>query len=134
MTLALALLALAALDPPVALEPPPLTASQKEAIVAARKAAEVKAAPVALRFAAAVRAVTDNMLADAPDPAKRQRLADEMRAALGEVMLAKGQQTWDTCQLLTVEQRRWVRAAMAKPGAPGDPWEVIEKAFKFEGK
>lgn len=113
---------------------PALSEAQKEAIERIKVATEKRAAPVALRFAGIVTKVYDNMLADKPNEKLRVQLSTRMKATAWELLTIKGQAIRETVNVLTPEQKQFIKSEMLKPGAPGDLSEVIEKTFGLRDK
>ena len=113
---------------------PALTEAQKQALQAIDDDAKKKAMPMALRLAAVVKEIYENMLADQPDEDLRARLANEMKEATWDLLSVKGQAIRDSVALLTPEQKQLVRTEMSKPEAPADLLEVLGKIFKPAGK
>jgi hypothetical protein len=95
---------------------------------------EQKAAPAALRLAAIVKRIYENMLADRPDEKLRARLSAEMKDAAWTLLAIKGQTVRDIVNVLTLEQKQFIKSEMRKSGAPGDLSEVISRAFKLTDK
>ncbi len=111
-----------------------LSEAQLQAIKSIRAESEKKAAPVALRLAATVRQIYENMLAEKPDEGLRGRLSREMREETWELLSIKGESIREVVNALTPEQKRLVRDEMAKRGAPADLTEVVWRVFKVPGK
>lgn len=110
---------------------PALSDSQQRKFAAIRSEAKAKAAPLALRLAALARQANANMLADQPDEAGSRQLGEEIRALLGELLDIRIRSIKDTARLLTPQQRVLLRAELAKPGAPADLMELMERTFKL---
>ncbi len=110
---------------------PALNESQRQAVTAIRSSAKAKAAPLAARLATLARQANRNMLADQPDEAVGQRLGEQIRATLRDLLSVRIQSIKETLKLLTPEQRAWLRKEMDRPGAPADLMELIERGFKL---
>lgn len=108
---------------------PTLTDAQKQALKAIDEEAKKKAAPLALQLGEVAKKVYTNMLADPPDPELRTKLAGEMRETVWALLSIKGDSIWQSVAVLTPEQKRLLKAEMAKPGAPADLSEVIGHLF-----
>jgi hypothetical protein len=111
-----------------------LSEAQKLKIKRIQIESEQKAAQAALRLAAIVNRIYDNMLADKPDEKLRARLSAEMKDAAWTLLAIKGQTVREIVNVLTVEQKQFIKSEMRKPGAPGDLSEVISRAFKLTDK
>jgi Spy/CpxP family protein refolding chaperone len=113
---------------------PTLSEAQRQAIKRIKVESEKRAAPAALRLAAVVGKIYENMLSDRPDEALRARLSAEMKEAAWALLAIKGQAVRETVNVLTPEQKRLVKSELRKPGAPGDLSEVIARTFKLDDK
>jgi len=113
---------------------PQLTPAQLQSIKSIRSATERKAAPLAIRLAATVRRVYENMLSDKEDEALRKRLSSQMNEVASQLLAIKGQSIREIVRVLTPEQRSLIRSEMKKPGAPADLSELIMHVFKVPEK
>jgi hypothetical protein len=111
-----------------------LSEAQKRSILSIQVESAKRAAPAALRLAATVRKIYDNMLAEHPDEKLRARLSEEMRQTTWELLSIKGQSMREAAGVLTPEQKRLIKAEMTKPDAPGDLMEVIVRTFHLPDK
>lgn len=106
-----------------------LTADQKAKLVEIKKNVEKKAAPIAEHFAAVTKQVYENMLSDAPDQELRLRLSHEMSTDASQILALKGESIWAAVGILTATQKAALKLEMAKPNAPADLTEIIDRQF-----
>lgn len=111
-----------------------LTDAQKEAIKSIQVEGEKRALPFVLTLAQTVKQIYDNMLADKPDEALRQKLSQQLKDVTGELLTIKGQSIREAVGVLTPAQKQLVKAEIGKPGAPGDLMEIIVNTFKLSNK
>lgn len=109
--------------------PPPISDAQRAALAAIQTKNEKSAAKVGLRMAGIVRRVYGNMLSEKPDENLRIRLAKELQETAAELLAIKGQSIREMVNVLTPEQRRYIRTELAKPGAPADLGELITRTY-----
>jgi hypothetical protein len=112
---------------------PALSEAQQQAIKRIKVAGARKAALPALRLAGIIRRIYQNMLADKTDEKLRARLSAEMKETTWQLLAIKGQTIRETVNVLTREQKQYLKSEMKKPGAPADLGELIERVFKLEG-
>ena len=112
---------------------PPLSDAQKTAIASLRSESEKKATLIAVQLAAVVQKIYDNNLADSPNEALRVSLDNEMKELVWQLLLTKGDTMWAAFRLLTPEQKRIVKAEIARPRAPGDLPDVMDLIVKTFG-
>lgn len=110
---------------------PTLSEAQLKKLDEIRTAAAKKAAPVALKFAATVKRIYDNMLAEKEDQALRKKLSEQMNEVGAQLFAVKGQSMRDMLAVLTPEQKQLVKTEMTKPDATGDLSEIIERIFSL---
>ena len=116
---------------------PPLTDAQKTSIASLRSESERKVTLLAVQLAAVVQKIYDNNLSDTPNEELRVSLDDQMKELVWQMLLVKGDSMWAAFRLLTPEQKRIVKAEIARPRAPGDLPDVMDligKTFKLPGK
>jgi len=111
-----------------------LSEAQQQAIKRIKAASARKAALPALRLAGIVRKIYLNMLADKPDEKLRVRLSAELKETTWELLTIKGQAIRETVNVLTREQKQFIKDEMRKPGAPADLGELIDHTFKLDEK
>ena len=111
-----------------------LSESQKQTIKRIQDESGKRAAPIALKFAAVVRKLYEDMLAEKPDEKLRGRLDTEMKEATWELLAIKGQSIRETVKVLTPVQKQRIRSEMRKPGAPADLSDVIAQEFHLTAK
>ena len=71
------------------------------------------------------------MLADAPDVKLRKKLSRQMTATVTKILLIKGRSKREMVELLTPAQKALLKIEMARPDAPGDLGELIERVFNL---
>lgn len=108
-----------------------LSEGQRQAIQAIRSQAKKKAAPLVLQLAPLAKEANENMLADNPDADRGRVLGQRIRRLLGELLDIRIQSIKEALKLLAPEQRKQLKAALAKPGAPADLMELMERCFKL---
>jgi hypothetical protein len=116
---------------------PALTDAQKTAIASLRSDSEKKATLMAVQLAVVVQKIYDNNLSDTPNEALRGTLDNEMKDLVWQLLMTKGDAMWAAYRLLTPEQKRIVRAEIAKPRPPGDLPDVMDlivKTFNLTGR
>lgn len=113
---------------------PPLTDAQKQAIAEIRSHAEKRAAPLALGMALTVRQIYENMLAEKPDEKLRAELSKRLQTTASELLTIKGQSIREAVNVLTIEQKHFIKEKMGKRDAPQDLMEVIIKSFNLPDK
>ena len=112
---------------------PALSDAQKTAIASLRSESEKKATLIAVQLAAVVQKIYDNNLADSPNEALRVSLDNEMEELVWQLLLTKGDTMWAAFRQLTPEQKRIVKADIARPRAPGDLPDVMDLIVKTFG-
>jgi Spy/CpxP family protein refolding chaperone len=112
----------------------PLSDAQKQAIQTIVRDNKKKAAPVALRLARTAHQVYENLLADAPDRQRADNLRDQMKDLVGQLVVIRGEAMREAVKILTSEQRRYLRAEIARPGAQGELIEIMMKVFQIPEK
>jgi hypothetical protein len=116
---------------------PALTDAQRSAIQLLQSDSDRKAAQIAVQLAAVVQKIYDNNLSDTPTEELRVTLDDQMKELVWQMLLVKGNAMWAAFRVLTPEQKRIVRAEIAKPRPTGDLPDVMElivKMFKLTGR
>jgi hypothetical protein len=106
-----------------------LSRQQIDALKAVKANAEKRAEPDALKMAATIKAIYDNMLSPHEDQKLRRKLAAQLHRDAGRLLDLKGQSFRDSLAVLTPAQRETIREALKKPDAPSDIGELIEKTF-----
>jgi len=113
-----------------------LTDAQVTAIRALQAESGQKATQLAVELAAVVKRIYDNNLSDTPNEELRVSLDNQMKELVWQMLLVKENSMWAAFRLLTPEQKRIVRAEIARPRPPGDLPDVMDlivKTFKLTG-
>ena len=116
---------------------PALTEAQKSAIQQIQTESDQKAAQIAVQLAAVVQKIYDNNLSDTPAEELRVTLDSQMKELVWQMLLLKGNSMWAAFRVLTPEQKRIVKAEIAKPRPAGDLPDVMElivKLFRLTGR
>lgn len=109
----------------------PLTAQQTAAIQAILKRTAAQAAPLGLKIEAAARRLNENVLSDSPDEAVSTAATTEISTSLSSAVTLPIKAVKEIAALLTPEQRKFLRAEMAKPGAEANLLELIGRVYKL---
>ncbi|CAN5354118.1 hypothetical protein BH10PLA2_BH10PLA2_22730 [soil metagenome] len=110
--------------------PCPLSAEQKKAIQLIQAKNQIKLAPMALKLAATVKQVYDNLLADNMDEQLADRLRQQMKDTVGELVVIRGEAMREAVKVLTADQKRYLKRELTKPGTPGEMIEALMKVFQ----
>lgn len=116
---------------PAAQAPNPLTAQQTAAIQAILKRTAAQAAPLGVKIEAAARRLNENVLSDSPDEAVSTAATTEISTSLSSAVTLPIKAVKEIAALLTPEQRKFLRAEMAKPGAEANLLELIGRVYKL---
>jgi hypothetical protein len=118
-------------------ELPALNDAQKSAIRALQSDSEQKTVQTATQLAGIVQKVYENNLSDTPNDELRVSLDNQMRELVWQMVAIKGNSMWTAFRLLTPEQKRIVRAEIAKPRPTGDLPDVLDlivRTFQLGGR
>jgi hypothetical protein len=110
---------------------PTLSAAQLESMQSICTQTEKKAAPLALKLAATVKQIYDNMLADRPDEPLREKLSKQLNDTAVQILNVKGQSIREMVNVLTPSQKNLLKTAMTKPDATADLSELMERVFNI---
>lgn len=111
-----------------------LSDAQKQALRNIQARSEQSAKPFALHMAQVTKRIYANMLADKPNDTLRKQLGTEIDSVVVELLHVKGDSIRDVIGILTPAQRNLIRQEMAKPDAPADLTETIERTFHLRDK
>jgi hypothetical protein len=118
-------------------EVPALNDAQKSAVRALQGESEQKTAQAAGQLAGVVQKIYENNLSDTPNDELRVTLDNQMRDLVWQMVSIKGNAMWTAFRLLTPEQKRIVRAEIAKPRPTGDLPDVLDlivRTFQVTGR
>lgn len=107
-------------------ELPALNDAQKSAIRALQSESDQKTAQTAMQLAGVVQKIYENNLSDLPNDELRVSLDNQMRELVWQMVAIKGNSMWTAFRMLTPEQKRVVRAEIAKPRPTGDLPDVLD--------
>jgi len=107
-------------------EVPSLNDAQKSAIRALQSESEQQTTQTATQLAGVVQKIYENNLSDTPDEQLRASLDGQMRELVWQMVAIKGNSMWTAFRMLTPEQKRVVRAEIAKPRPTGDLPDVLD--------
>lgn len=110
---------------------PPLTPQQTTSIQGILKRTAAQAAPLGVKIEAAARRLNENVLSDSPDEAVSTAATTEISTSLASAVTLPIKAVKEIAALLTPEQRKFLRAEMAKPGAEANLLELIGRVYKL---
>ena len=111
---------------PAVQQAPALNDAQKSAIRALQSDSQQKTAQTATQLAGIVQKIYENNLSDTPNDELRVSLDNQMRELVWQMVAIRGNSMWTAFGLLTPEQKRLVRAEIAKPRPTGDLPDVLD--------
>jgi hypothetical protein len=109
----------------------PLSEEQKRAIRSILMKSKLEGIPLALLGAQGAKEFDENILLETPSAESDQKASKKLLDGLAGVAELRLQTIRDVVALLTPEQKRLLRAEMAKPGTPTALLEVLARVFKL---
>ncbi len=109
-----------------------LSPEQKAGLIEIISEARENSARMAKRLESNQRKFDEVMLADTIDPALEKRCKDGITAAIYDATQFRLEAATQVLHQLTAEQRRYLRAEMAKPDSEKDIMEAVRKVFDLE--
>lgn len=108
-----------------------LSPDQKAGLIEIISEARENSARMAKRVESNERKFDEVMLADTIDPVLEKRCMDGITAAIYDSTQFRLQAATQVVHQLTAEQRRYLRAEMAKPDSEKDIMEAVPKVFNL---
>ena len=115
---------------PSVVKVPTLTANQKEALYKLNGAREQEGAQSLERLKDLERQSTEILLQDTLDKASLQAVQEQTLQLIGKMFVMKDQLMRDAIEILTIEQREYLRQVKIKPNAPTDLMDLITLLYE----